>query len=213
MQLPAQIYKYTYKKYAELMAKEGQFRIGTLFEYRDIEKHGEDVGDQKEGTKEIYADNLNFQANRPETMVGLPDFVKNMFKGGVSVQGITVGKQISSNDLYIFSAAELFDEKIMRGLGYDACIKINNTSAFLSELTSSMKKLELIENKPTILGKCVYRDRREHFTKETKIHPALVKEPKHSYQKELRAIWVPSKYPIESMIINNEKAKKYIEII
>ena len=42
------LYKYLKKEHSEKLLRFGQFRIGTLFEYKNTEKYGEVIGDKQE---------------------------------------------------------------------------------------------------------------------------------------------------------------------
>jgi len=42
-------YKYLSFEHAEMMVNDGQIRLGTLYEYRNIEKYNPEVGDKNEG--------------------------------------------------------------------------------------------------------------------------------------------------------------------
>ena len=48
------LYKYMKKEHAKLLTKQGSLRVGTLYEFRNKEKHGQEIGDNKEGIKSAY---------------------------------------------------------------------------------------------------------------------------------------------------------------
>jgi hypothetical protein len=41
------------RRWASAFIKHGKIRIGTLYSFRNVESHGDQVGDSKEGTKQI----------------------------------------------------------------------------------------------------------------------------------------------------------------
>lgn len=45
------LYKYLKKEHAHSLLSKGIIRLGTLYEYRNIEKHGSVIGDDTEGKK------------------------------------------------------------------------------------------------------------------------------------------------------------------
>lgn len=46
-----QLYKYTEKRWALGMIEKGEFLIGTLHNFQNIERFGSEIGDEGEGTK------------------------------------------------------------------------------------------------------------------------------------------------------------------
>ena len=70
------LYKYTKYKFAKKMIEDGTFKIGTLYEFRNIEKHGNEIGDDDEGVRRIYSTD-NVDLRYPETV---PFHVKNHIK-------------------------------------------------------------------------------------------------------------------------------------
>jgi hypothetical protein len=202
------LYKYLNKHYAELLLKRGKIRLGTLYEYRDVEKHGAVIGDQGEGKKSIY---LSIQ-DEIWTSKSQPEFGKSFFNLGEDVslqlQGITLEKPQESPNYYLFCTTEEFNHKIMLEFGYDCCIIIERPKQFFSAITHS------IRHKAKFVGvyRCQYISRRVPHNRDHGMHPAIIKDPCYRNQKEVRAMWRPIKNNIQSIIIECHDAAKYCRI-
>ena len=51
--VPSRYYKYLKDEHLKSFMDVGTLRVGTLYEYRDVESHGDQIGDQKEGTARV----------------------------------------------------------------------------------------------------------------------------------------------------------------
>lgn len=181
------LYKYLRKAHAEGLLTRGTVRIGTLYEYRDVEKHGLVVGDLEEGKRS----NFLHAIDEVWTADDQPDFAKRFIRLGpnasVNLVNTTFERSEQSPDCYIFSMTQRFDASVMREFGYDSCVEIVNPPAFFEALS------ECIKDKASFIGlfNCAYADRRQPHTATNVPHPALLKDPKFSAQAEARAIWRP----------------------
>nr|PMI92314.1 hypothetical protein BCU34_21380 [Vibrio sp. 10N.286.45.E10] len=197
------------KEHAKLLLEQGSLRIGTLYEFRDEEKHGREIGDNKEGTKSSYmeVDNETWSASNQ------PEFAKSFFNlgdnGSIKISGVTLEKPQNSSNLYIYCTTYEFDESAMRDFGYDTCVAIDQPEKFFKCISKSLK------HKAEYKGshKCKYQSRRLPHHQDSGIHPSLVKEDDYAYQKEVRSIWMPVKEDIEPIIIKSRNLKKYCRII
>ncbi len=125
------LYKYLHKKHADLLTKEGKLRIGTLYEYRDIEKYGSIIGDEGEGKKALYMD----VESEKWTDDNQPNFVKSFIKitNGVSVnlKNVFFEKSEVSLNYYLYCTTEKFDKNALQDFGYDSCVVIEDPRRFL----------------------------------------------------------------------------------
>lgn len=69
---------------------------------------------------------------------------------------------------------------------YNACVEIKNIKNFANEITSAFSG----QVKFAGYFNCDYIGRKHHYTKVTS-HPAIIKDPRYSYQEEVRFIWEP----------------------
>src|ERR1700679_298819 len=72
LELPGRLYKFMERKWADALVSVGTYRIGTLHEYRDEEKHSHGVLDREEGAythrEEITSANVSQITNASQTM-------------------------------------------------------------------------------------------------------------------------------------------------
>ncbi|HYR05890.1 MAG TPA: hypothetical protein VEP71_04335 [Gallionella sp.] len=203
------LYKYLQKQYADLLIKRGKLRIGTLYEYRDIEKHGTIVGDEDEGKKSLYMD----VASEKWTADNQPDFTKGLIKiangSSVHMEDVTFQKSESSPDYYLYCTTEKFDENALKDFGYDACVVIEKPNLFFAAITRTLR------HKGTFEGTfcCQYVSRRVEYDKDHGIHPAIIKDPSYKDQKEIRTLWKPFKTNISPLVIDCRDAAKYCRML
>ena len=209
MQLP--LYKYMKKKYVHDFFKNGTIRIGTLYDFREIEKHGPEIGDIDEGTKTLTTDGYHMiDTADPSTLPSwLEESFQNTFKlksesGQLIIHardGIRV--RLTVPDRFVFSVSDKFDEKLMHEFGYDSCIKINDPKEFFTALTNKMKHMASW----MMLDHCIYRSRIIIGEHDIGLEPSLIKEERYSYQKEVRAIWEGQREDIKPFILKAKKAR------
>ena len=186
------LYKYTSEEGAISILENHVFRIGTLYGYRDTETHGTQIGDTSEGQKSVYTyDNPeDWKDENTKNYLG-----KYFFKNGrnkKSKNNLLIGRH-KSEDMYIFCASDACDFQLMRQMGYEVAIKIDNRDdAFFRALSTAMQfnlRLEP-ENR---MKKCIYRNTSYHASLYDDIHPVFIKRAEHEYQKEVRMAWKPRK--------------------
>ncbi len=203
------LYKYMRKEHADLLVDKGCLRIGTLYEFRNEEKHGKAIGDNQEGKKCTYM----VAETQEWTEHTQPEFTKGLFKikSGATVHisgGGTIEKPEESPDCYVFCTTSQFDTSAMRDFGYDTCVVIEQPEKFLKELSKKLRhKGEYLATVP-----CRYQERRVLYQQETGHHPAVIKEPEYEYQKEVRSIWVPKKAAIQPIFVQSRDLTKYCHI-
>lgn len=182
-------YKYLPRKYARSLVEEGKVRIGTLYDYKSVEMHGDEVGDRTEGQlTEWSADKKPkraSEANRLEKMA-----IKA--GPGLILANNYVEIKHESPNVYLFCASEVFSTEIMIRMSadcndqYDACVMITDPASFMKEIVEAFKD----EGKFIDGFRCVYMGRRQHYSVNAP-HPATIKDPRYQYQAEVRGIWEP----------------------
>ena len=120
----------------------------------------------------------------------------------------------NQEDLYVFSTSKVFNVELMRKISrdyhikYDACVKITNPNEFIKIISIALKDLGKFE----ALELCCYMSRRKHHSKAAP-YPVFIKEPKHQYQEEVRAVWSPIKEEkIQSQILEIPELTNYCEL-
>ena len=184
------IYKHLPLKYAKLLVHSGSIKIGTLYSYRNIEELGNEVGDNNEGLAFEYS--YDKVAKKGDQLNPLESKAIKVGPGMVVANNYIERRHTSSN-YYIFCASLSNEPSILEKLNrdypkdkYDSCVEITNLKKFVSDLTAAFgAEAEFIGCFP-----CTYINRKYHYTK-TIPHPAVIKSPRYSYQKEVRLIWKP----------------------
>lgn len=183
------LYKYLPLKYAELLSNSGCIRIGTLQSYRNTE-HGSEIGDMNEGV--VFQYSHDKYAKRGDELNPLEEKVIKVGRGMV-VENNYVVRSLQSPNCYIFCASLSCKKAILEKLNrdcpedkYDACVEIKNIDKFVNEITSAFS------GQVKYVGRfnCDYIGRKHHYAK-TIPNSAIIKDPRYSYQEEVRFIWEP----------------------
>ncbi len=213
------LYKYLRKEHALSFIKAGTVKVGTLYGYRNVERHGTEIGDHKEGTKVTICTDPAKSFADVETHPILSKFIRAAPGAQININNAQFRIEELSPNYYIYSMAEHLDPDIARNMGYDACLVINQPQLFLLSIDECLRPVTGVKDK-FILERCQYTSRTQLFSREHNIfpniehqvHPALIKDGNYSYQKEVRAIWEPMSVGIEPIIIQCPQAVKYCEL-
>ena len=209
-------YKYLPQKFAKLMVEEGIIKVGTLFEYKNEEELGSDIGDTNEGVITEWSNDKEIKRTQ-EDLNRIERLAIRIGEGleGVQVNNVVVQATQQSPNLYIYSVSDVFNVHIMRKLcqdydtKYDACVRINDPKSFIM----AVSKLFNDKGRYEVSAYCQYMSRTRHY-KDQSSHPALIKEPKYKYQKEIRCVWSPTtSEQISSEMIQVNEIKLLCEII
>lgn len=204
------LFKHMHKAHATRLLREGVVRIGTLYEYRDIEKHGVVVGDDSEGTKSAAMHVPNLTMTKQENV---PEFVRSRVRivGNTTVQMINSKFILSeeSPNFYIYSLAEECSPALMKELGYEACVRIADTDGFFSALNKCFRHYF----RSGALHRCVYIPRQVPHNEQHEIHPALIKDPRYADQKEYRFIWEPKGTNIRPVMLKCRKLSQWCSLV
>lgn len=213
MSTPCPLYKYMKLEHAMGLVRKGILRIGTLYDFKNHEKYGPSVGDKDEGKRITYSEDET-DLSRPETV---SPFLRKHIRAeeGKYWKLSNIRSQVTdkSQNYYIFSVSEEYSHDIMRRMGYDSCVRIDEPEMFFGTIGGWLYKEGKFKEKGFIAARCVYEDRSQHYSKTNRPHPAVLKDPRYSYQKEIRAIWTPSTSEIEPFNIQCYQAREYCHII
>ena len=212
------LYKYSMLEHAIAMVKRGRFRIGTLYEYRNVEIHGSAIGDVEEGTFKTILDakeqtSFSLDDGSPEATYfnhhwlqgpGRGKAVRIVLKPKVKLTAIT-----NTEDMYVFCVSTRFDRKAMLEFGYNACVVIEQPGRFLHALSRALRHVAVFEG----FGPIVYSSRESDYLTPHKIHPALLKGSEYAYQAEGRALWKPSGQVVEPFFATCRRAARYCSLM
>lgn len=189
--LPPTLYKYLPSQYAERMRGDGAVRVGTLFEFRNMETD-EQRGDQGEGRLRLHSDAGQRVYN---STAELPPILRSMGincgPGGLATSGEdAVVFDSSGRDMLIYCISEHFDAADMKQWG-GACVRITNPGRFFGMLDNALRSdmaRKGIHLGPLTVGRCSYVDRNHNWHGQL---PAtwLLKPRCYQHQAEVRAGW------------------------
>lgn len=205
------LFKYLMRDDAEALLSTGALRIATLFEFQDVERYGPEIGEESEGVRTVYSDEDFDIEHVPEfargTLIHNPEGHKN-----IRFQGIQFSLDRRSPNLYIYSTCAVFERELLSQLGRDVCVEILDTYLFFSAVTRHLNTAG-IATELLYLGPCVYRPRREHHSVETSCHPAILKAPEYSHQREVRAVWQPSGPDVNPVVVVVPELTKTVRLV
>ena len=206
---PKIYYKYLKHEYLQKFFASGVIRIGTLFDFRNEEMHGTQIGDDEEGVK---------SANKVINWFGgpkdQPEFDKkfiNVQEDYVRITNISVREETRSDNLYVFSVSGTFSLEIMKKMNpeYDACIAIEKPKRFFQAIAIRMKS----RAHHSVFGRCVYSNRHMPHDQQHQAHPGWLKDPEYEYQDEYRLLMTTKLNEIEPInIYCKYAAKNYCSI-
>lgn len=210
------LYKYLPIEFAKGLAEKGTVKLGTLSDYQNEDHYGKDIGDQGEGSLTEWS-RINDRKN--VTQSDLNRVEKRGIKiadgiTGVEIKDCLFAVSHQSKDLYVFSTSRVFNAQLMRSISrdyqktYDACVRIHNPNKFIGAVSDAFKEMGKFEGSSL----CRYMSREKHHGKPAP-HPAFIKELRHQYQEEVRAIWSPlGAETIQTAILEIPELTKYCDL-
>lgn len=210
------LFKYLQRKHLEGFLSKGSIRIGTLYDYRRIERYGSVIGDDYEGLYEtelsipgggvvdMATNSYDAEAFRKYFLHNRPDLHDRKVKLVFQPKTKLITRSTSQN-LYIYCMSSEYNEHVMKEFKCDSCLEIINPEYFFAAISKRIRHKASFDGYVEVS----YLNKRAHYTKPHSLHPAIMKDPKYEYQKEWRAIWSPIKTAREPLLIDVPKAIKY----
>ena len=190
--MPRVLFKYTKRKYAEALVRDGQIRLGTLLDYQKVERHAPMIGDKDEGVKELTED-VDYATE--ET---LSDFARQLIgmegASGITFRNMGFSRHITSPNCWLFCTSARLSAKVMRDMDpdYDACVRIDHVALFGRIITTELLRQGLIAGYSSgRLVECVYRNRSMPYQEDDGLSPVTLKDPSYAEQQEVRFVFHP----------------------
>lgn len=221
-------YKYMEARFAKELVDYGRLRINSLNYYKDIETHGNAVGDKEENTlnavSDIHGTKTGAEFNELEKMIfkPAPGADPSLFSISNSRIELSVqGKPTYGFCLSVSLSRELVtkmnkENNIVGSPQYDTCVKIKDHVLFVKTLSKYIKshKLEYYGH-----GHCSYKSRDipwEQWHKKGEQCPAFIKGLSYKWQKEVRILFETQSHddlePIDCEIPELKELCEIIEI-
>lgn len=211
------LFKYLLSEHFDSFFSKGTIRVGTLFEYRDAEKHGKEIGDPNEGLHrtimnlpgggEIDLSSDSLESRFFKRHILRPDQHKINAKV-ILAEGATIISETTSPNRYIYSLTSKHDLTAMQRLGTNSCMEITDLDSFFSAISDYAPQLGRFEGYYPIR----YTSKVAQYTTPHRFDPAITKDLNFAYQAEWRGIWTPSTQPIRPLIIDVPRATKYCRL-
>ena len=205
-----ELFKYCKLQHMQSMQERGTVRVGSLYDYRDNELHGEMVADVDEGKKTMSGTVKMLTPGTLKNYPGLDGLVG--FKYG-KIENLTIlGRKIHSDNCLVFSASAAYSEKThqewLQEEHYDACYRIYSARLFFRAISRILRPrgYEFFG-----YNYVLYADEVDIASQVASIHPAFCKRKEFSPQVEVRAIWKSlNAEPITPQTLNITEAFRYV---
>jgi hypothetical protein len=221
-------YKYMEARFANELVYHGKIRINSLNYYKDIEAHGNAVGDREENT-------LNAVSAIDGTKTGaeLSDLEQMVFKpapgvdpSSFSISNLSIVVPVQGKPSYGFCLSDTLSKELVTKMNeendsvgnppYDTCVKITDHVRFVKVLADHLKSQNLGYYGH---GHCFYKSRDiawEEWHRNNDQCPAFIKGLSYSWQKEVRVLFETQSHeniePIDCEIPELKKLCELIEI-
>lgn len=213
-----ELFKYTRREHFDSLSNSGAIRIGTLFDFRNTDRYGNQVGDQREGHAKFGGNFLNIRPGN--NLVSHHPALQGLVKigEGVHIENLVLNDiNVQSENLYIFSTVGSFTEEAMRrwhsdpSARYNCCYRILSARLFFREISSHLRETADFLG----FGEVHYYDDTKQIDLHSQIshlHPAQLKGGvNYDHQAEIRAFWRPrSRSPIEPLVISPTGLRRYV---
>ncbi len=216
--LQMELYKYIKSEFIDSALSQGCFRLGTLLDYQDEERHGEEIGEREEGLINLHAEawdgkEIDLSSDTPEAQFirsslkvsKVDPWCKNKIRFG---EGTHMVFQQRSKDGLIFCASRTFNPDVMNQFKCDACIVIKDAHKFFKSISNHIESYATFRQ----ASKITYMPRNQLLRSTTFVHPAFLKPTEYRHQDEYRAAWgFKPGLPASPVIIKVPDCTKYIE--
>lgn len=210
------------REHADLLVHKGRLRIGTLLDFKNIEKHRAEVGDAEEGRRTTTV----AQDPSGTTTFDSLSLFGNTFQNLVieDCEGDAIYIEETSPQFYIFCASATKDKEAMEAMGYDTCVEIQNPLFFFQLLTQRSElqlKIDLTLPSYFMMGPCDYSHNpmisaaaaNNSVIEESSVPAFFQKLPEFAYQTEFRAVWKPKGENAEPLFIQCEEIRALCRIV
>lgn len=210
------LYKHLESVHADALIKKGSIRIGTLYEYRDQEKHGEGVLDREEG---IFRTHGRRSGHFDETNVDtyMSNFINIEGGGRAYIENAELILRESFSNAWVYCVSESEDKIVSAELSsnYDACVELIDPDRFSKEIKKFLsRRFGYIRIDKSDWLRCQYVGRDLEENDQMREVPFLLKEESFSHQKEVRALFLPKKeIEIKPLVVGIPNLKKYVRRI
>ena len=136
------LYKHLPLKFANGLVERGEVRIGTLYEYRNEEAHGEGVLDTAEGTRNTFLEVDEMTITGGEQHPFISQFISVDVASSVVIKGGRFENFETSKNCWIYCVSNSSDFHVSENLSddYDACVEIHKPHDFMLAIGRKLMK-------------------------------------------------------------------------
>ncbi|HHA1409439.1 TPA: hypothetical protein ACOEL2_002079 [Enterobacter hormaechei subsp. xiangfangensis] len=202
------LYKYIKKEHLDSFFSQGRVKIGSLYEYRNVEQYGNVIGDHMEGAFETILDrsgpyDIDLSTDSIESLLFRQNLDIDRRDIKITVEaGASIAFRQESPDFYIYCVTTDFNQNVMKEFDCDCCIEIINPELFFKALSEKIRHKAQWQ----LASKIAYRSKYTSYTQPHKFHQVITKSPEYAYQNELRGIWKPKGEIKSPLIVDVPKA-------
>lgn len=194
-----------HRKHADALVQRGEIRLGTLHDYRNMERHGPMIGDDDEGKKFLF-DNVGMATG--DTLSRTSPFAARLAAQGmgplaqapgVAFVACTFRERHHSPNCWLFCMSAILSARVMRSFkkGYDACVRIDYYHAFHGVVGEELARQGLVASNPHWtpgeIFWCEYKERTQHYLRDDRLPAVMLKAPVYAEQQEVRFAYWPLK--------------------
>lgn len=206
------LFKYLPRRFADALISSGDLRLGTLHDFQDEERHGHAIGDRAEGVAEVY-DNPPLLVTGSGTPLSPPvraALGDDPPPGNVFDRCLfTITERTENRWLYCTSSR--CHPSLVGEFGADACVRIRKARRFYRAIFQELANRRLITSMDVL--RCVYRDRAWHYEDAGRLPPEAVKPRCYERQQEFRGVFVPTRLPIEPLVLRVPDCAQYCSLV
>ena len=205
------IYKFIEYKYLSSFFETGSLRLGTVYNFKDTDKHGKHRGDSNEG-KHNVARKIDgpLTVRSGENHPIISEFFKIGGEGSVTLQNISLVMPRISPDYFVFCTSHVYTEVLFNKWmenedGIDSCYEIFNPHGFSNAISKAISSSAYY----SFASDVIYTD--EDIDYRQNLNPAITKRRNYDWQKEHRMLWSPllPSPPLQPWNINVPEARKF----
>jgi hypothetical protein len=192
------LFRYLPAPYARQMLVSGTVKVTTLHSCR-VAEIGAAVVDAAEGRKKTIGivDDVTGTGShrRPASARGAVRVAEGQT---TRLKDVVIEHVLDTDDYYVLCLSRTFDVALMRKLGVDACVRIDNPPEFFIRVTAALGTL-VIDN--GTMRAIQYGDRASAVETAPGVPSEWIKNPAFALQEEVRCLWTPAARPIRPAVV------------
>lgn len=180
-------FKYMNNRYCRAMIENGSIRLGTLFDFRDMETHNAARGDKDEGIHNICIENQNtgrHEDNEPTVRHYLDQLQVRL---DYCIGGSVSGGLLNPNE-YVYSVSAVLDWNIAQEFDAECCVIIWDMQIFVRRLLNAAHEMFRFVD----FGFVRYVTDRYDVRNIGIVAPCFIKNANFKHQAEWRLLMPPS---------------------